>query len=410
MAQTAEKMTALEVHEGQKTIEYIPFGADEKLTLTLNLIRDHIAVPTKSGVKPNKSDCYHFGMLCKARAMNPWEGDCFMIPYENRKTGVITWNLITAHQTFLKRAELHPEHDGMESGVIVREENGDVMEYPGDLVLDGQTLLAGWAKVFSKDKSHYTYRRLDLKVYAKAYGYWLANPAGQIVKCAEADALRSAYPTKLGGLYLREEMGKIERGEQTAIPAPEAEGGVKVDIEPEEKTATEALAEKVSETSDVEIIDELDGSELGPPPLNEKALLERIEKIENGFELRAWKKKHQAEIKALSPAIQKKIGAALTKRRAELMQPAPKPTAKPKPNKTEEVDELFGMILQMANGDRERAMKVLSRYMKKAGRNTEGKNSYADLDVPDKNCIRPYVEADFNAQNGIAEPRMGLGE
>lgn len=375
MAKTAAKPTALEVHKGEKAVEFIPFGAKDKISLTMGMVQKYIATPSKSGKIPTKRDCIHFLMLCKARGLNPWEGDCFMVGYDNRTTKETTFSLITAQQAFLKRAELHPEHDGMESGVIVQYEDGGVGEVPGDLVLPGWTLVGGWAKVHSKDKTHPVYRRLDVSRYKPKYynKFWDdkdGNPAMMIVKCAEADALRSAYPTKLGGLYLREEMANIDRGDMTQLPAPEGEGGVKLDINEaaearaieerkEEKTATESLAAKITETSDVEIINELGGTGeevAGPTPKE-----------------------------------------------------APKAKTK-KPSKAEPVDALWGMILQMANGDEEQALKVLTRYMKKAGRNPEGKNSYADLDVPDKNCIRPYVEADFNAQNGIAEPRMGLGE
>jgi hypothetical protein len=113
--------------------------------------------------------------------------------------------LITAHQAFLKRAELHPEYDGMESGVVV-ERGGEIVDIQGDFTSAGDKLLGGWARVFFHTRSHPMYKRIRLERFKKPFGIWLDDPAGMICKCAEADALRSSFPTMLGGLYLREEV------------------------------------------------------------------------------------------------------------------------------------------------------------------------------------------------------------
>ena len=49
---------------------------------------------------------------------------------------------------------------------------------------------------------------------------WLKRPRGQIEKCAEAAALRSAYPEEIGNEYVPEEMA----GHGTYHPAPRPEG------------------------------------------------------------------------------------------------------------------------------------------------------------------------------------------
>ena len=52
-------------------------------------------------------------------------------------------------------------------------------------------------------------REAFLHAGGKSFGYIPClndDPAGMIVKCAEADALRSAFPTMLGGCYTEEEM------------------------------------------------------------------------------------------------------------------------------------------------------------------------------------------------------------
>ena len=44
-------------------------------------------------------------------------------------------------------------------------------------------------------------------------------PAGQIVKCAEADSLRSSFPTLLGGLMIQEELITPDEPTVTQPPA-----------------------------------------------------------------------------------------------------------------------------------------------------------------------------------------------
>jgi len=185
-------------------VEYIPFGATDKIKLSLAIVQNLIAVKTKSGKTCSNNDAIKFMAMCQAKHLNPFEGDAFLIGYDGRDGA--TFSLITAHQTYLKRAELHPEYDGMESGVLVRDENHALQEVPGDFVDDGMELVGGWCRVHFKNRKHPMYKRVKLERFRKPFGVWQDDPAGMIVKCAEADALRSSFPTMLGGLYMREEV------------------------------------------------------------------------------------------------------------------------------------------------------------------------------------------------------------
>lgn len=189
-------------------LEYEPFGGKGNIRLSVSIVQNLICVKTKSGKGCSENDALKFMAMCQAKRMNPFEGDCYLIGYDG-KNGP-EFSMITAHQTYLKRAELHPEYDGMKSGLIVHEDNEDgtytTKEIEGDFYESDQIVVGGWAEVHFKNRKVPTKKRLRLERFKKPFGVWVDDAAGMICKCAEADALRSSFPTMLGGLYMREEM------------------------------------------------------------------------------------------------------------------------------------------------------------------------------------------------------------
>ena len=216
-------------------VEFAPFGSEDLIKLSVNMVKSMIAVPTKTGAMPSDKDCNKFIALCIARKLNPFEGDAFLIGFDS-KDGP-KFNLITAHQAFLKRAELHKEFDGMKSGVIV-ERKGQIVELEGDFHLDDDKVVGGWASVHFRTRNVPMTKRLRLKRFQKPFGVWQEDPAGMIVKCAEADALRSSFPTMMGGMYLREE-----------IEVTPEEAGVKKPVFKRPNPVVELPPAKVPETA-----------------------------------------------------------------------------------------------------------------------------------------------------------------
>lgn len=218
------------VSKQDREMEYIPFGSDQAIKLSIAIVQNMICIPTKSGKICSEKEAMKFMMLCKARALNPYEGDAFLQGYDGRDGA--QFSLITAHQAFLKRAEIHPEFDGMRSGIILSEsvecvackgagqlksgkpckrcnEMGVTDEIVGDLAPEKTKVIGGWATVFFKNRREPMHKRLSMAVFNKGFGRWDVDACGMIVKCAEADALRSSFPTKLGGLFLREEQESV---------------------------------------------------------------------------------------------------------------------------------------------------------------------------------------------------------
>src|SRR5260370_32920837 len=121
------------------SVEIVPLGTDERIKRNVAIVQNMIAVPSRSGKLPDARQCIKFMMLAKARHLNPFEGDAYLIGYDLQGGGT-EFSLITAQQVFLKRAEASEGFDGMESGVIVKGQDG-VSEREGDLLYAGEESL-----------------------------------------------------------------------------------------------------------------------------------------------------------------------------------------------------------------------------------------------------------------------------
>lgn len=201
--------TALAPDVANKVITYTPLGEKQPIELKIETTRRFLCVPTKSGIHPEVADVVKFMMLCQARELNPWTGDAFLVGYDS-KDGP-TFSLITAVQALHKRADMSPQYDGLEAGIIVRV--GKAIQYREGAMgpLDGERLIGGWCNVYRKDRTRPFRSAIKLEAF-RGRGRWNDDPAGMIRKCAVAAALREALPSQLGGMYTYEEMNHLERG------------------------------------------------------------------------------------------------------------------------------------------------------------------------------------------------------
>jgi len=203
----------------ESSVEFMPFGASDKIRLTASMVRQFIAVPTKSGALPTERDCIRFIMLCRGKRANPFEGDCFLIGYDSSNGP--SFSLVCGLELFEKRASMEESYDGTEGGVIIQTADNEIVERAGTLVLDGEKLVGGWAKVHRKDRTQCEYKSVKFGTYDTGRSRWQKDPGGMIMKVARSQALRAAYPTALGGLYTQEEMQRVtETGENLIAERP----------------------------------------------------------------------------------------------------------------------------------------------------------------------------------------------
>ena len=158
--------------------------------------------------KATDEEAYVFLQLCKARGLNPFLKEAYLIKYDH----VSAATMVVGKDAFMKRAELNIQFDGIQAGIIVDCGDDTTMkkfdeERKGTVLLDGETLIGGWAKVYRKDHKYPTEITVSMKEFNTGKSSWKKMPATMIRKVALVQALREAFPSELSGMYDQSEMG-----------------------------------------------------------------------------------------------------------------------------------------------------------------------------------------------------------
>lgn len=174
-----------------------------------------------------------FLSLCKFQKLNPFLKEVYLIKYGNSPA-----TMVVGKDVLLKRAMRSPRYEGTKAGVITLTANGELKEREGTFVLDGETLVGGWAQVFVKGYATPIYASVSIKEYSTGQSNWKTKPATMIRKVALAQALREAFPEETSALYEASEMdktvvdttGKEIVVDETPIAMP-AEDGVETPVQ-----------------------------------------------------------------------------------------------------------------------------------------------------------------------------------
>lgn len=97
--------------------------------------------------------------LIKGRNLNPLANEVYIVAYK-KKTGGTEFSLIVSKEAFLKRAAQCKDYEGFEAGVVAVDSDGVMHERKGAILLPGDTLIGGWARVYRKI-SRYLWKSLS---------------------------------------------------------------------------------------------------------------------------------------------------------------------------------------------------------------------------------------------------------
>ena len=178
-----------------------------------------------------------FTELCKARKLNPFLKEAYCIKFGNQPA-----QIVVGKDAILKRAIIHPDYDGMESGIIVQVvASGEIIERKGTFYLkNSEQLVGGWAKVYRKNWKYPTYCSVSFDEVANRKkdgslnSNWAGKGATMVEKVAKVRALRETFIEDLSGMYDADEMN---------APTPEAPAAPSepVIVNQEEPTDTQPI-------------------------------------------------------------------------------------------------------------------------------------------------------------------------
>ena len=175
-----------------------------------------------------------FLSICKFAKLNPFLKEVYLIKYGNSPA-----TMVVGKEVLLKRAMRSPKYEGMQAGIITVNGNGELKEREGTFVLDGETLVGGWAKVYVTGYSNPIYSSVSIKEYSTGQSNWKSKPATMIRKVALAQALREAFPEEMSALYDASEMDKTVFEatkheivlDETPVEAPTTQNAVETPVQ-----------------------------------------------------------------------------------------------------------------------------------------------------------------------------------
>lgn len=218
MANQANRLAPKKAENKPLEVTYQANG--KSVRLTPGMVKRYLISGNTEAV--TEEEITMFMMLCKNAGLDPWQREAYCIKYGSKPA-----TMVVGKDAFQKRADADPNFDGQEAGIIVLDENGRMQHREGTLLLEGETLVGGWAKVYRKDRFHPSVAECSLSEYIGRKGdgsvnsQWSGKPATMIRKVALVQALREAFPARLGAMYASEERGLEEPVEAPFTEMPE---------------------------------------------------------------------------------------------------------------------------------------------------------------------------------------------
>lgn len=109
------EMNQLQKQQTQRSITFKANGDD--VTLSPSIVRDYLVRGNSKEV--TGQEIAMFLNLCKFQRLNPFLNEAYIVKFGDKPA-----QLITSKEAFMKRAESHPQYNGLKAGVIVVNNNG----------------------------------------------------------------------------------------------------------------------------------------------------------------------------------------------------------------------------------------------------------------------------------------------
>lgn len=179
----------------------VVYEADgETITLTPSIVQNYIV---GTYAKITLPEFKFFTSLCKARGLNPFLKEAYLVKYSDKQAA----QMVVSKDVIMRRAVLHPDYNGIEDGIIVTNENGEIIERKGCFKLPNEKLVGAWAKVYRKNWQHPTYCSVSFEEVAQRKkdgslnSMWAGRGATMANKVAKCRALRESFVEEFSQMY-----------------------------------------------------------------------------------------------------------------------------------------------------------------------------------------------------------------
>ena len=208
----------------------------QEVVLTASIVREFLVTGKKELV--TDQEIYYFLGICKARQLNPFVKDCYLIKYGSEPAAIVT-----AIDFYRSRARAQKDCVGWEAGVICQNNKTKELRYSKGIVLPDETLLGGWFRARPKGWEIDFELEVNLDGYIKKTSsgditkFWSKpNQPSQIRKVVESQGLRTVWPDLFQGTVTGEELG-VDLGDIDSLSGtPPSGGDITPKSEPDSKT------------------------------------------------------------------------------------------------------------------------------------------------------------------------------
>ena len=218
--------------QGQGLIKYESRG--QEVVLSAEIVREFLITGKKELV--TTQEIAFFLGICKARGLNPFLKDVYIIKYGSEPAAIVT-----AIDFYRSRARAATDCTGWQKGVICLNKETGELRYSKGLVLANEELVGGWFRARPLGWTVDFELEVNLAGYIKKTSdgsitkFWsVANQPSQIMKVAESQGLRTVWPDLFQGTYTADERNfDLDNLDAGGPPPPGSAGDITPKPEPE---------------------------------------------------------------------------------------------------------------------------------------------------------------------------------
>lgn len=244
------------------------FDIFDPKNITAGTIRQYL----DNGNKASDSELAMLVTMAKHQNLNPFLKEIYFIKFGNSPA-----QFVVSRDAYRKRAQKDPNFNGIKTGVIVESEDGEIEKLDGAFKTKKQVLIGAWCEVQMKNMDYPIYVAVSYDEYVqkkdgRPNSMWSNKPMTMLVKVAESQALRMAFP-EMSGTYSEEELppAETQRREVNGVQEP-----TQKEVQSFDKQAyIEQKKAELSQPKQAAPADE-NGEIINAEPQNEQQSLERI--------------------------------------------------------------------------------------------------------------------------------------